>query len=535
MDRLSHPNRSVLPAETRAVLGAGLVLLLTGFPLIATAAPLTGFQEPGSVTGPEPFVYLARNGVPTPDRLRGLRLEGGELYLRLSDLAGYLGARDTWDIKNKYVLTIDQRQLKFTLGSTNVIVDNQSGWAVNLPRPIRLCDGLLYAPAAGVARLLSEFTGRECEYLPEQGWLNYGGTGLNILGLRMTDRPEQGTEVEILLTESLTYDSFYDSGWLNITFAGARADVAALKRTRCVGLVRRIEVYEEQDDVLQIGFLLSRRYNEQPEFYPTRDGLLLTLRRSAAGERIEEAGSNPAVPRRGIRTVVIDPGHGGRDPGSIGPTGLQEKDVVLDVALRLRDLLQRDPRTSGIEVVMTRESDVFPDLADRYELANRRQGDLFISIHANGFDNPSANGFMTFFLSEAKNDESRQVATLENSVVKFEENARALQLDAGEPMLRGILGELLSTKYLEESQVLAGIVQDELTGRIRHQVQPRRLDQAGFLVLNGASMPGVLVEMAFITNRAEENFLRQTSFKNKVAEAIHEAIVLYCERVEGGR
>jgi N-acetylmuramoyl-L-alanine amidase len=102
-------------------------------------------------------------------------------------------------------------------------------------------------------------------------------------------------------------------------------------------------------------------------------------------------------------------------------------------------------------------------------------------------------------------------------------------------MLRGILGELISTKYLEESQVFAGLVQDELRGRIRHQVRDRRIDQGPFLVLNGASMPSVLVEIAFISNRAEENFLRQNSFKNKVAEALHAAVISYRERVEVGR
>jgi len=526
---------SAAPSGRRGALLAAILLFAGAAP--ALPGPVFGQspQQQGPASSPEPVVMIARNGTPTADRLRGIRLEGGEIYLRLTDLAAYLGAQDRWDIKNKYELVMGGRHLIFTLGSPTVIIDRQHNRAVNLPRPVLLRDGLLFAPAVGVASLLSEFTGRECDFLPHQGWLNYGGTGLNILGIRMTDRPGQGTEVEILLTEPLDYESFSEGeGWLHITFAGARADIAALKRTRCVGLVRSLEVYEEED-VLQISFKLSRHYNEQPEFYPTSDGLLLSLRRSAAGERIESASPNPVSPRRGIQTVVIDPGHGGKDPGSIGPTGLQEKDVVLDVALRLRDLIRRDPRTSDIEIVMTRETDVFPELADRYEIANRSQGDIFISIHANGFDNPSANGFMTFFLSEARNDESRQVAMLENSVVELEQNSRALQLEEGEPMLRGILGELISTKFLEESQVLAELVQDELTGRIRHQVQPRRLDQAGFLVLNGASMPSVLVEMAFITNRAEENYLRQNSFKNRVAEALHEAIVKFIERVEGGR
>ncbi len=139
---------------------------------------------------------------------------------------------------------------------------------------------------------------------------------------------------------------------------------------------------------------------------------------------------------------------------------------------------------------------------------------------------------MTFFLAEAKNDEARQMAQFENSVVRYEDTNPALSIDAGEPMLAAVLGELISTKYLEESQVFAGLVQDELTGRVRHQVRSRQVDQAGLLVLNGASMPGVLVETAFITNVAEENFLRQNSFKNRVAEALHEAIIAYKSRVE---
>jgi N-acetylmuramoyl-L-alanine amidase len=233
--------------------------------------------------------------------------------------------------------------------------------------------------------------------------------------------------------------------------------------------------------------------------------------------------------------VVIDAGHGGKDPGSQGPTGLQEKEVALDVARRLQELFRRDPRTQDIKVVMTRDEDVFIPLRDRYEIANREKGDLFISIHANAWDDPSVNGFMTFFLDEAKNDEARQIATFENSVLRYEENSRALQIDVTEPILRGILGELISTKYLEESQVFAGLIQDELRGRIRHQVRDRRIDQGPFLVLNGASMPSVLVEIAFISNRAEENFLRQNSFKNKVAEALHAAVISYRERVEVGR
>ncbi len=535
---LSNWNRNAVAGH--AVLAA-LVLILIGAGSLPVSAgtssrPLKERQQgfENSDRDETESAIIARNGIPTRERLRGVRLEGGELYLRLYDFAVYLGARDRFDIKNKYELFVEDRHLKFTLGSSIVIIDNQSSRAVNLPRPVVLHRGALYAPAEGIALLLTAFTGKECEYLPQKGWLNYGGSGLNVLGIRLQHKPEQGTEVEILLTEPLNYETFsHEEGALNITFEGARADVAALMRVQGQGLVRKIEVFEQRDNVLQISFRLSRRYRGTPDFYRTSEGLLFVLRNSAAGERLEDTGSTfPSSPAFGISTVVIDAGHGGKDPGSVGPTGLREKEVALDIARRLQELFKRDPRTQDINVVMTREEDEFVPLGDRYARANNSKGDLFVSVHANAFDDPSVNGFMTFFLAEAKNDEARQIAAFENTVLRYEENSRALQIDETEPMLRGILGELISTKYLEESQVLAGLVQDELRGRIRHQVRDRRIDQGPFLVLNGASMPGVLVEIAFISNRAEENFLRQNSFKNKVAEALHAAVISYRERVE---
>lgn len=520
---------------------AAMVVVLASVALVPSHADAQGtgsvprqFQDRDETAAGAPMAIIARNGVPTQDRLRGVYMEGGELYLRLYDLGLYLGARDRRDIKNKYELTIDNRQLRFTIGSPVVIVDNQPDQAVNLPHPVILHLGDFYAPAAGIASLLTRFTGRNCEYLQEQEWLNYGGTGLNVLGISITHRQDQGTEVEIFTTETLVYEHFSEAeGWLYITMTGARADVAALKRTRGVGLVRRVEVNELRDDVLQIGFRLSRSYKEIPDFYTTGNGILFVLRTAAAGERVDASTDRMAAPRRGgIQTVIIDPGHGGMDPGGVGGSGLLEKDVVLDIALRLRDLLQRDPRTADINVIMTREDDTFIRLEDRYGKANENKGDLFLSIHVNSWHDPAVSGFMTFFLAEAKNDEARQMAQFENSVLKYENTSQALSIDIGEPMLAGILGELISTKYLEESQVFAATVQDEMTGRIRHQVMPRKLDQAGFLVLNGASMPSVLVETAFISNRAEENFLRQNSFKNRVAEALHEAIIAYKNRVE---
>jgi N-acetylmuramoyl-L-alanine amidase len=524
-----------MPAAAVLVL---VVWLLPGAPCVAWQNPpsTTLAGQRGGQQG-EAGVMIARNGVPTQERLRGVYLNGGELYLRLSDLGNYLSARDRFDFKNKYELVVGNRELKFTVGSSAVIIDREPENAVNLPRPVRVHQGMLYAPAAGIAAVLTAFTGRQCAYVPDNEWLDYGGSGLNVLGIDLIDNPEQGTQVTILTTEPIAYDHFTQGdGVINVTLEGARADINVLKRSPRVGLVRQIEIFDHGDDVLQISFHLSRRYRDRPRFYQTPEGIVFTLRRSSAGERIDPATAEAAfVPPRTIRTVIIDAGHGGRDPGSIGGSGLQEKGVALDIALRLKERFEKDPRTSDdIRVVMTRDTDEFIGLPERYQIANREEGDLFLSIHANSVNNASVNGFMAFFLAEAKNDEARQIAALENSAVEYERTPRAMQLEGGD-LLRGVLGELISTKYLEESQELAGIIQDELTTKIGRQVRPRRLDQAPFLVLNGSYMPSVLVEVAFISNRAEEQYLRQSGFKNRVADAILEAVIKYRERVEVGR
>ena len=516
---------------SRPLWTALLLSLAVAGPLgVQAQAPPAGGLSQEEIAGAG--AMLAYNGVPTARRLRGVYLDGGTLYLRLSDLGGYLSSQDRFDLKNKYVMRIADREVKFTLGSAAVIIDSGQAPSVNMPAPVRLHRGVLYAPAEGVAAVLSAFTGRPVEWLADREWLNYGGSGFNVLGIEINHVADQGTSVTILTTEPLLYETFSQGdGVLNVTLQGAQADLAALRNVQGRGLIRRVQVFEQRDDVLQVSFHLSRRFQDAPEIHRAPNGLLFVLRNAAAGDRVDPARTAEIPRAQRITTDIIDAGHGGKDPGSIGPSGLQEKDVALDIALRLKERFEKDPATSDITVVMTRTTDVYIPLARRYQIANEAHGDLFVSIHANAVTDRSANGFMTFFLAEAKNDESRQIAALENSVVELDQNNAALQI-AGGDILKGILGELISTKYLEESQQLAGIIQDEMTNRIRTQVRPRRVDQAGFLVLNGAYMPSVLVEVAFISNRAEESYLRQNSFKNNVAEALHAAVKTYRERVE---
>lgn len=225
------------------------------------------------------------------------------------------------------------------------------------------------------------------------------------------------------------------------------------------------------------------------------------------------------------RIVVIDPGHGGADPGEVGTGGVREKDVTLAVARRLERVL----RERGYEVHLTRTTDTLVALADRPRLANEwragRPGAIFVSLHANSGP-PSAQGFETFFLSEARTDDERRVAEMENAAVKFEAPgtpARIRELDS-------ILQDLRNDFYLRASNDLAETIQRRM-GRF-HPGPDRGVKQAGFLVLVGALMPAVLVELAFVTNPGEAVLLASDDFQERLGRGLADAIDEFFEMHE---
>ncbi|HUG41334.1 MAG TPA: N-acetylmuramoyl-L-alanine amidase, partial [Longimicrobiales bacterium] len=223
-----------------------------------------------------------------------------------------------------------------------------------------------------------------------------------------------------------------------------------------------------------------------------------------------------------IPLVVIDPGHGGVDPGRIGPTGLKEKDIVLQVSRRLAQLLAE----RGYEVRMTRMSDTLIDLDDRGHMANEWRGSrpgLFLSIHANGVTDRRANGFETFFLSEARTEDERRVAEMENAAVAYEDNGHEVASDD----LSFILSGLRNDFYIRASNSLAGLVQKQFAGF--HSGVNRGVKQAGFRVLVRAFMPAVLVELAFVSNPAEERLLGSGRFQVEAARAIADAVDRFFE------
>ncbi len=236
----------------------------------------------------------------------------------------------------------------------------------------------------------------------------------------------------------------------------------------------------------------------------------------------------PAFVDDGVRVVIIDAGHGGRDPGAMGPQRSREKDVTLAVALALARQLEGEP---GFEVHLTRDDDTFIPIWERGEIATRLKGDrpgVFLSIHANSWNIRSVRGVETYFLSEARTEHEARVAALENSVVELERGRAGP--DTSE--LGFIIGELLNLDFQHWSSDLAREVQDELADV--HPGPNRGVKQGPLAVLTNAMMPSVLIEVGFITNPNEERTLGQQSFHESVATATADAVRAFFRRYPPG-
>ncbi len=222
----------------------------------------------------------------------------------------------------------------------------------------------------------------------------------------------------------------------------------------------------------------------------------------------------------GARRIVIDAGHGGHDPGTIGARGLQEKDVVLDVALRLERLVRQELRT---EVVLTRSSDVFIPLEERTAIANSKGADLFVSIHANASRSASARGIETYFLSFARTPHAEAVAARENAI------STATLKD-----LQNLVKAITLNSKLDESRDLAASIQESMVSAVRekHPVPDRGVHSAPFYVLIGANMPAILAELAFVSHPEDEKRLRTPEYREVLARSLLRGLATYLEALD---
>jgi len=239
---------------------------------------------------------------------------------------------------------------------------------------------------------------------------------------------------------------------------------------------------------------------------------------------VNRSGSFSLSRQLGLRVsrVVIDPGHGGHDPGA-KTKGLTEADLVLDVALRLERLLSKQ---DGFEVVLTRRVDTFVPLEERTAIANREGADLFLSIHANASTNSSARGIETYFLNLTANPDAEMVAARENAA-----SSRSMN------QLPDIVKAIALNNKIQESRDFASMIHSSLHSQLQKSdgsVRNLGVKQAPFMVLLGATMPSVLAEISFITNRQDAAMLKTEKYRQRIAEALYAGVLRYQQSLKTG-
>ena len=510
-----------------------LIVLLWGF-LIGVISPSTA--EPGQVR-----IYLEKGSL----TLTSVEVRGSE-YLSLTNVAKASGATlERLPARRRYRLRLPKSSITLTEGTSDIRVADQ---VVSLSTSPRRVGGSIAAPLELLPIALGERYGEgRVHWDPKARVARIVPRAYSIRLLRFRSYPDF---TRVVLEGTRRHDFVLsDDGSGRVVLHVKRGVLAPSIRSSEVNdsLLTSIEPRQNGRDcqILMHGtdqlfsskaFALRKPDRIVVDLFPRSAEALLqppSSAKTAPARTAPPAIANGAVelarprtpppPDEGVRTVVIDPGHGGRDTGAIGPSGVKEKDVVLDIGLRLKRMIET---SLGVRAVMTRSTDVFLPLEERAAIANRHKADFFISLHVNAAPQSRALGSETYFLSREPSDRgARASAVRENTALALE----GIGLKEQES-LKAVLWDMAQTLYIRESSELAELLLNEL-GQIL-KVNNRGVKSAPFFVLIGAAMPSVLVEAAFITNPEEERRLQGDVYRQRVAEALLAGVAKFKARYD---
>ncbi|MBA64776.1 MAG: hypothetical protein CMG55_03140 [Candidatus Marinimicrobia bacterium] len=439
------------------------------------------------------------------------------IYVSTRDLVSALSSRLYENLeRKKLVLYVSGKRIKISAGTSFLIIDDVPYQMVDIVQEYK---GDFYLPAESFFEILRKTTIPGLFFDSRKEVLDIDIVRYSVKSLKI-EQKTNGTIVRINTQKSFSdrdISSFINKhGWFYLTIVGGVVDTSTLNKTITRGIIHRVES-DQINETAQIALKLRSEVISH-EWYQNHDPneIVITLRTALDSnkKRIKKAKD-----RWRLDTIVLDAGHGGKDPGTSGKYGTKEKDVVLDITKRVGRLLEKN---TGIKVVYTRTEDIFIPLWKRTKIANEAGGKLFVSIHINSNPNRKIKGFETYLYSSAYSDEAIEVASRENSVIEFEEkkvNYEELSME------RKITATMASSMFLKESEVLAAIIQEELDKKLT--IPNRGVKQAGFYVLSGASMPCVLIEGGFVSNPTEEKNLKSPSYRKKIADGIYNAIIKF--------
>ncbi len=342
--------------------------------------------------------------------------------------------------------------------------------------------------------------------------------GYGINGLTITEKAN-GTLIRVHSKSRIpSYFSSYEDGELTIIFRKVNAEIEKVNKEKAGKLVQSIQTRNVGQDT-EFKFKVGEEYSANEVMnVPGSNDILITIHNKVfsgtdKGKRSE---------KWSFDVVVIDPGHGGKDPGAIGIDKVKEKEITLAIALKLGEIIKKE--MPDVKVIYTRKDDSFVDLYKRGKIANENNGKLFISIHCNSTKKKptDANGTEVYLLRPGRTAEAIEIAETENSVIEYEENPDRYEKLTDENF---ILVSMAHSSYMKYSEKFAELLDKEFETNL--ELKTRGVKQAGFYVLVGASMPSVLIETGFISNKEDAKFLKSKAGQQKYAESIFNSIKTY--------
>lgn len=314
---------------------------------------------------------------------------------------------------------------------------------------------------------------------------------------------------------------FRKDEWFYLTVYKGTGDPGRFTASNPVESVSRVEATNKGQSTI-LGFKLTRKFVDKDMYFDKRNGqIVISLFLPLSEDILKEINQ-----QWGVNTVVLDAGHGGKDPGTVGNgnLGTYEKDIVLDVVKRVGKILEEK---SDINVIYTRNTDTFVPLWKRTEKANKVKGDLFLSFHVNACDSRRVHGTEIYLLRPGKAKDAIRVAKKENAVIKYESKEAQKRY---ENYKQNILANMIHTANMKDSEKIAKVLNDAYKSDLSQN--SRGVKQAGFIVLIGASMPKLLIEMGYITNRQEAAKLTKSWYREKIARSTVKSILQYKQQVE---
>jgi N-acetylmuramoyl-L-alanine amidase len=510
-----------------------------GLPHILLALALAG----AAARAEDPYTLALRIAGSDRAIAVGSFVRSGTVFASANDLAAEFGLQAAPDARTrKLELRNNRLTLKLTAGNPYVVVTDQAGGqnVFQLGAGTIQAAGAFFVPAASFTPVLGRILHRPARFDAEGRAIEIGAAPAERtydLASVVLEEKANGMLIRIPSARKLgdLESILKPDGWLYVTVADARADVAAINATKPRGLVAKVVAIQSPASV-QLTFKFNAPVAASELLRPEgSNDILLSIRTPGAEDAVllekrkreVQAGLEQQRRRWELDVIVLDAGHGGKDWGAIGVSGTREKDVTLAITLKLGRLIEKNLK--GVKVVYTRKDDTFVELDRRGKIANAADGKLFISIHANSLPQKPhpIRGFEVYLLRPGRTEEAVAIAERENSVVELEEGYERKYQELTEENF--ILVTMAQSAYVKASEKFADVTQQEMR---EAGIPTRGVKQAGFYVLVGASMPNVLVETAYLSNPQDEAFLRGEAGQRKIAEALFQAVKRYKEEYE---